>query len=139
MSVLVADCPRCGAKKITFALRSEVFLRQCYDWQHWYEAFCVCRNCVKSTTFILKQRDIRDESAVKQGLTKLAGSVNQYMEVVSHISLKDECTHQPPEHVPESINAAFREGSTCLAVSCYNAAAAMFRLCSIRTSRLYWC
>ena len=34
-----------------------------------------------------------------------------------------------PDHLPEEIEAAFREGAMCLAVSCHNAAATMFRLC----------
>ena len=34
-----------------------------------------------------------------------------------------------PEHLPEDIEAAFKEGATCLSVGCYNAAGTMFRLC----------
>lgn len=33
-----------------------------------------------------------------------------------------------PEHLPPEIEAAFVEGTKCLAIGCYNASAAMFRL-----------
>ena len=45
------------------------------------------------------------------------------------MSLKDNSTIEPPEHIPEQIEAVFREGATCLAVQCFNAAGTMFRLC----------
>ena len=34
-----------------------------------------------------------------------------------------------PDHLPGAIAAAFEEGAKCVAVGCFNAAAAMFRLC----------
>jgi hypothetical protein len=52
---LVADCPRCGAKKITFDVTQEHLLGLKYDWQHHYEAFAICRNCHRSTVFFLVQ------------------------------------------------------------------------------------
>ena len=45
------------------------------------------------------------------------------------ISIADLGTRPTPEHVPEAIGAAFQEGAKCRAVGCFNAAAAMFRLC----------
>ena len=45
------------------------------------------------------------------------------------MSLKDQATVVPPGHVPERIADVFKEGATCLAVRCYNAAGTMFRLC----------
>jgi hypothetical protein len=60
---------------------------------------------------------------------KLTGAVNRYMNVEGIVSQKDNSTFSPPEHIPKEIDAAFREGATCLSVGCYNAAATMFRLC----------
>ena len=51
------------------------------------------------------------------------------MRIEGLISKKDEATVRPPEHLPVQIEEAFREGATCLAVGCYNAAGTMFRLC----------
>ncbi|MHB1516274.1 MAG: DUF4145 domain-containing protein [Acidiferrobacteraceae bacterium] len=49
--------------------------------------------------------------------------------MADYVSLKDKAAEEPPEHVPPEIEAAFREGATCMAVACYNAAGTMFRLC----------
>ena len=45
------------------------------------------------------------------------------------IQVKDKATVEPPEFIPENIESIFREGATCLAVGCNNAAGTMFRLC----------
>jgi len=45
------------------------------------------------------------------------------------VSLKDTGTTQPPGHIPENIERVFKEGATCMAVNCFNAAGTMFRLC----------
>jgi hypothetical protein len=65
----------------------------------------------------------------KVGLLKVEGALNNYVEINSHISLKDQASTAPPDHIPKNIEAVFREGATCLAVGCYNAAGTMFRLC----------
>ena len=51
------------------------------------------------------------------------------MRIEHYISLKDRATVPPPEHTPKNLEPVFREGATCLAVGCYNAAGTMFRLC----------
>jgi hypothetical protein len=129
MSELVANCPRCGAKAMTFDLVNQIPIHIRYDWQAWFEAFCVCRACNKSTIFVLSQKDIHDKEEIKKGLSKLDRAVNQVMKVESHISLKDAATQQPPEHLPKNIEAAFREGAACMSIGCYNAGGTMFRLC----------
>ena len=130
MAELVADCPRCGSKRITFDVTQEHFIGRHYDWQSWYEAFCICRHCNYSTTFVLSQNANSDTSAVhKNGLLKLTGAINRYMNIESFVSLKDAAAIEPPEHLPDEIAAAFTEGAKCLAIGCHNAAATMFRLC----------
>ena len=136
MAELVADCPRCGSKKITFDVTQEHFIRRKYSWQNWYEAFCICRHCKRSTTFVLSQNANSDHEAVhKNGLLKLNGAINRYMDIESFISLKDAAAIEPPEHLPEEIAAAFTEGAKCMAIDCHNAAATMFRLCLDITTR----
>jgi hypothetical protein len=130
MSELVASCPRCKAKEMTFDLVAQNHTHTNYDWQRWYETFCICRACNKSTVFVLSQKNIDTDRALKDN--KLANfdiAINQFMSVEGHISLKDIAAESPPEYLPENIEAAFREGAACMSIGCCNAAATMFRLC----------
>ncbi len=130
MSELVADCPRCKAKEMTFDLICEIHIFIKYQWQRWYEAFCICRACNRSTTFVLSQREINHEKLLKEkGLAELNYAVNQVVNIEGYISLKDTATVEPPEYLPPNIETAFREGAACIAIGCYNAAGTMFRLC----------
>ena len=129
MSELVANCPRCGAKEMTFDLWHQLPLYVKYAWQYWFEAFCVCRSCNKSTTFVLSQKDINDKDMIKNGLANLPRAVNQYMTIEGYISLKDTATSKPPEYIPDNLDRVFREGAACMAIGCFNAAGTMFRLC----------
>lgn len=61
-------------------------------------------------------------------LVEYKGYLNDHFKVAGYISLKDESADEPPEHVPEDIAAVFSEGATCVAVRCWNAGGAMFRL-----------
>lgn len=130
MPDLVANCPRCDARKITFDVTAAKVTGREYGWKNTYEAFCICRNCGYSTIFVLSLSVNGDYQHVhKVGLLKVEGSLNRYVEVDGHIGLKDEASINPPEHLPKDIEAVFREGATCLAVGCFNAAGTMFRLC----------
>jgi hypothetical protein len=130
MPELVANCPRCSSRHITFDVTAAKLYRQEYGWQNWYETFCICRHCGRTTIFVLSESVNGDHEYVhKVGLLKVEGSLNNYVEVKSHISLKDQASVAPPDHIPKNIEAIFNEGATCLAVGCYNAAGTMFRLC----------
>jgi hypothetical protein len=130
VSELVADCPRCGSRQITFDLTQDLLIREQYGWQQWYEAFCICRCCKRATVFVLAQQVHTDYKVVhRNGLVSLVDAVNRYMGVEGFISLKDSVSAAPPEHVPKAVEDAFKEGATCLSVNCYNAAGCMFRLC----------
>ncbi len=130
MSELVANCPRCKAKAMTFDLIAEIPTKIIYNWQKWYEAFCICRACNKSTIFVLCQKDIKDKNLLRdKELSELNLAVNQVMRVDGYISLKDELAKPPPEHLPPNIDSIFKEGASCIAIGCYNAAGTMFRLC----------
>ena len=130
MSELVANCPRCGAEKITFDLTQQNYMYTRWDWQYWFEAFCICRNCRRATIFILSQKQIEFTDFIKnKSLLELGVAVNRHMDIEGYISLKDIVTVQPPEHIPKDIEAAFKEGAACSSIECYNAAGTMFRLC----------
>jgi len=53
MSLLVANCPRCGANQITFDVRAQVYRSTEYDWCNLYEIFCVCRACSQPTIYVV--------------------------------------------------------------------------------------
>lgn len=130
MSELVTDCPRCSANKITFDLISAIKTRIEYGWQNWYEAFCICRQCRRSSVFVLSESANEDYKFVHEtGLVKIEGAVNRYVEIHGAISLKDKANYNPPKFIPPEIEEVFREGATCISVGCNNAAGTMFRLC----------
>lgn len=100
-----------------------------YGWQVWSEAFCVCRHCGKSTIFVVSERGTDESTHIKQagGIHKVI-SANSLVKVQSYITQRDEAGTEPPEYLPPEIEAVFKEGATCLAVGCFNAAGTMFRL-----------
>ncbi|WP_426148275.1 DUF4145 domain-containing protein [Polaromonas sp. DSR2-3-2] len=130
MTELVTDCPRCGVTKTTFDVYgSNARGSGNVDWQLIYETYSVCRHCHRATLFILKLREYNAlQIFVAKGITASMGSISHLFSVVDYVSLKDTADVTPPEHLPPEIDAAFREGATCLAVKCFNAAGTMFRL-----------
>ncbi len=129
--MLVTDCPRCGASKITFDVLSYNNQGTQYDWQRWYELFCICRQCHKSTTFVVSQKTNTEVESfrVPSKVMEVTASLNNFFKIDRYISLRDQSSIPPPEFVPEDIKKIFIEGSTCLSVQCWNAAATMFRQC----------
>ena len=132
MFELVADCPRCGTRRITFDLTETHYLFKEYGWIKYYEAFCVCRKCQRSTVFVLtpKHRGVSipwsGDRIAMESAARVA--VNLHMNVKSFVNISNLEARRPPEHLPKHIEAAFKEGAICLSVGCFNAAAAMFRL-----------
>ena len=129
MSQFVADCPRCGANNMTFDLISQQPTIVKYSWQQWFEVFCICRNCNRSTIFVLSQGSTKSKDEINQGLPNLKRSVNQVMQKEGFINIKDIASVEPPDHIPENIDVVFREGASCISIGCFNAAGTMFRLC----------
>ena len=99
-------------------------IRDAHSRDEWYEAFGVCRQCSKGTTFVIYGGELQEPI---ERLTKQ--SLNQLVRVHSFINIKDQAIVAPPEHVPPNVAAIFREGATCLA------AGTMFRLCVDLTTR----
>jgi len=130
MAELVANCPRCGAKEITFDVKESTPTVIKYNWQRWFEAFAVCRRCHRSTVFRLAQRDIHFEDAIRanHGPAGFA-TVGDVFQVDSYISQQDADAIEPPEHLPPDVQQVFKEGAKCFAIGCWNASGTMFRLC----------
>ena len=133
---LVANCPRCGVRKGTFDVYAANFLEQEYGWMDHHEVCALCRHCHRYTIFyVTDDVDSNYTEFHKIGFMKHVGALNDYVKVKGHISLKDQATVAPPEYVPELIAKVFREGATCDAVQCYNAACGMYRLCIDLTTK----
>ena len=131
MSLLVADCPRCGSRHITFDVMAQTYRYRQYRWQNWFEIFCVCRGCNCSTIFLvgLSKIEAKDQFYQRDGIVEFSGAINPFFQIERFISIRDNVSTKPPEHVEDEIKNAFTEGAACLAIECYNAAATMFRLC----------
>lgn len=130
MAELVANCPRCRTARITFDVTAVILVRFQYNWHHTYEAFGICRNCSKSTTFVLEEDTGHDTKLFERNSPlQMKDSLNNYFRVNGFISVKDQGAAPPPEHLPQIIADVFREAATCLSVECWNAAGTMFRMC----------
>lgn len=102
-----------------------------YGWQTWHEVFAVCRHCGKATIFKLSldKADFKDFALKAGPLNWKDGALNAVFRNEGYVSLKDRESAPPPEHVPDDIAAAFREGASSVACGNPNAAGTMFRLC----------
>ena len=132
MSMLVAACPRCGQKKMTFDVLSYVALLIPDPTKKTigllgvlrteYETFCKCRDCKKSVTFLLGPKFVNPP--IEQN--SIGQVINDSFNILGVVRPHAATVHCP-EHVPPEIKAIFDEGAECLAVGCTNAAGAMFR------------
>ena len=139
MAELVANCPRCGSRSISCDVAAVYLVGQDtrrnsmgeYVPRRTFEAFAICRQCKRGTTFVIRERDTHPEPRLFENKSPpdLKDALNNFFYVEKFISLKDQATAAPPEHVPANIANVFREGATCLRVECWNAAGTMFRLC----------
>jgi hypothetical protein len=133
MPLLITDCPRCDAKAITFDVAGQVYFSTRYGWQSRFEVFSACRHCHRPTIFQIAMTTEGHQSFGRtvsgKDLLDYKGALNDLFSVEGYVSLRDEAHHPPPDFLDDDIADAFKEGATCLAVQCYNAAATMFRLC----------
>jgi Domain of unknown function (DUF4145) len=135
-AIIVYDCPRCGAKEMTFDVLHTIKSYKEHDWKRYFEAFSVCRNCKKSTTIVIGVHDYdQRERFEKNAPTTINGSLNPHFDIAGHISLKDRVATEPPDHVPENIANAFKEAAVSVVTKSPNAAGAMFRLAIDLTTR----
>lgn len=134
MAFLVADCPRCGSKKIQFIVIGASKSAELRNTRHrindgdYYEVQCACLECRKSTLFKVMQ------SAGKGNLEDYDWRVAQFglkdaATILGQITPADVAIESPPEFLPPDIEQAYNEGSKCLSIGCFNASATMYRLC----------
>ncbi len=130
LAELVADCPRCGALKTSFDVLAGIPTERTFNRKQHYEVFAVCRHCLLATIFMVSDSASGKDTIDPRGLAEVPGSLSRLVHVDGYVSLKDAAPLAPPEHLPEHIHSAFLEGTTCLAVRCFNASGTMFRLCA---------
>ncbi|MBL3677667.1 MAG: DUF4145 domain-containing protein [Alphaproteobacteria bacterium] len=139
MPEIVADCPRCGAKEHTFSALSGLPIGQRYGWQKLFELYCKCKNCLRGTIFIVKQKSTDDfcksQCSNIDNALKSVFSLNNILEIEGFICIKDMKSRQPPDYVPDHIQDIFKEGTCSLSMQCPNAAGSMFRLCLDLTTK----
>ncbi|WP_100657327.1 DUF4145 domain-containing protein [Alteromonas flava] len=135
MPTCVADCPRCGANKITFDTSSFTYIGKKYNWQRGYEVFSVCRSCHKPTLFNMYQTNNQYEiehlfkNEYNPDVFQSKASLNDVLDITGYVSMKDMCGIECPLYTPQNLEDIFNEATACYAISCYNASVAMFRLC----------
>jgi hypothetical protein len=70
MAEYVANCPRCRASRTTFDVLSTAHVGTHYSWQRFYETFCLCRHCLRTTRFVIAQKILGMEMREKRPLRK---------------------------------------------------------------------
>ena len=70
-----------------------------FGWARRFEAFAVCRNCSRSTTFVIFESPNHDIGMFEEtSPLKLSDALNNYFDVRSFISLKDQGEAAPVGH-----------------------------------------
>ncbi|MGY4332784.1 hypothetical protein ACVWWG_007201 [Bradyrhizobium sp. LB7.2] len=131
MAQLVANCPRCGADKMTFDVENSVNVGTKHGWQRWFEIFSICRNCHRPTIYRVSQNKPAWDNqgpAFRNAPEKFQDSLSPHFEIEGFVNLSDRANVEAPEHTPPLIAEVFREAASSIAVNNWNAAGAMFRL-----------
>lgn len=138
MATIIHDCPRCGAAHTTFDIRANNFLERGHiprgtEWKTKMELYSICRGCNQGTILIAEicSYDCSRIDSLKwtDRLRDDRSSMSKCLRVSGYISLKDRSREDPPEHIPDTVKAAYIEADACLSTDCWNASAAMFRTC----------
>lgn len=130
MALLTHNCPRCGAKEITFDVLGVVAVKAASNGNPRFELFCKCRRCHRPSIIAtqVEDGDLARRFSKPEQIMSFEHGLNSGIRIIGYLSLKDEAAIEPPAHMPENVENAFREGASCLAVGCFNASGAMFRL-----------
>lgn len=129
MAEFVGDCPRCGSAKVTFDIKGDAVVNISGLTYH-FNALSQCRACLQCTIFLLSNTVPSSSHSWDDGnLTRGMGSLFKLFSIDGHVSIANDAGIAPPDFVPDHIDRIFREGSSCLAIGCFNAAGSMFRLC----------
>lgn len=131
MSELVHDCPRCGAKLITFDVINAANAKNLNSLLVQAEVFCNCRRCKQAVIFVCRSKfPIAISNFYSLIDADGSSAINGALDVDGFVSIREMTGGiSVPEHVPQDIAKIFEEGAICASVGCFNAAGTMFRLC----------
>lgn len=131
MNFLVSNCTYCGTRKIRFDNHGFNKVNN-YQW----DIFSICSNCYKPSVFQVSMRDDIGSPALINDLkdrTTLAHLKNtnllDFFSLGELVTPPRDSVKECPDHVPENIKKVFDEAAICLALNCFTASGAMFRLC----------
>lgn len=139
MSTFVFDCPSCMAKYSTFEVNGYTPRASRTNFFAW-SLFSTCRVCnesccitanINKNDFEYLNKRYSDDGAKKNQITEYLRShhdLSHYLENFNYSPILPN-SKQPPEYLPIEVEEKFKEAAKCLAIDCYNAAGAMFRLC----------
>jgi Domain of unknown function (DUF4145) len=115
---------------MTFDVASDVFTGSRYDWQSHHEASVICRRCrlpsiikVELVSIDLKGRFQKDNA-----LKEILGDLEPGFRSTRFVDVSEVKGAKTPADLPPDVETAFSEAARCLAIGCFNAAGAMFRL-----------
>ena len=125
MAEFVQDCPRCGAKSITFDLLGDSPSKHRNIWI--FEALSRCRSCNNCSIAVFTYEDNMSGSYNPGAISSIRGNPS-FIDFERFVSVADKATIPLPDHLPPAVANCFKEGAASYNIGAYNAAAAMFRL-----------
>lgn len=129
MGEFIADCPRCPARKITFDVWGDTPTLLGVNGQIRNEALSRCRHCEQCSIAVFKSSGLSNSAANRfMTLTQIKGIIPSAYTLESFVSVANQNTIEPPDHLPANVKACFMEGASAFAIGAWNAASAMFRL-----------
>lgn len=133
---LVYNCNFCGSKKIRFDVLATTMHKENYHHQIHWEAFSQCSHCKKGCVLVIQRgnnfRDLypQDYYSFDSNLClNEKTNINDHFQVKKILVPPNKGQIICPQFVPENIKYIFTEATQCLAMDCFVASGAMFRLC----------
>ncbi|HFF8234827.1 DUF4145 domain-containing protein [Acinetobacter baumannii] len=141
----VFDCPVCNVKHTTFDVKGWGNPVKGPNEELLFQLFSVCRACkmatcitatvneayVKSFSLNLGMRSNEENPVIpimQKILTEQERDLRMFFSEFRFIPVIPNKA-LAPEYLPPELDKIFNEASKCLAIGCFNASAAMFRLC----------
>jgi len=138
----VFDCPVCNAKHTTFDVKGWGSPLKAANGEKFFQLFSICRACKMAvcidatikeefgTPFLFNSNN-QDQNIIEIYQKLLTENEKDLSTIFSSFKFRPILPKNgvPPEYLPKQIEDIFVEASKCLSVGCFNACAAMFRLC----------
>lgn len=164
MAELVANCPRCRTRSITFDVTALNPIGQ-RGWQHIFEAFAICRHCKRSSTFVLEGRGKlgiriapsrrscvrKRESRHESKCVIFAPTGTRHSLVSARARTRKRCCRKDrelaaqflansgafPGQLPPSLGHLFQDHAVPSQICLFSETVAFLRKCQVLTSRVH--